>query len=63
VYVQFSLPGAVRRRLDEHLRRSGTTLGREFSTTLRRCLEDVGIDAERALTRPPQEDDPEHSGH
>jgi enoyl-CoA hydratase/carnithine racemase len=63
VYVQFNLPGAVRRRLDEHLRRSGTTLGREFGTTLRRCLEDVGIDADRALTRPPQEDGPEHSGH
>jgi enoyl-CoA hydratase/carnithine racemase len=57
VYVQFSLPGAVRRRVDERLRSEGTTLGREFGKTLRTWLAEVGVDPERALTRPASESD------
>jgi enoyl-CoA hydratase/carnithine racemase len=52
VYVQFSLPGAVRRRVDDRLRGEGTTLGREFGKTLRLWLAEVGVDPERALERP-----------
>lgn len=62
VYVQFSLPGAVRRRLDDHLRATGTTLGREFGKTLRACLEEIGVDPDRALARPARDDD-DHHGH
>jgi enoyl-CoA hydratase/carnithine racemase len=52
VYVQFSLPGAVRRRIDERLRGEGTTLGKEFGKTLRLWLAEIGVDPERALSRP-----------
>jgi hypothetical protein len=63
VYVQFSLPRTVRNRLDDHLRRTGTTLGREFGKVLRACLEEIGVDPDRALTRPAPDEDGDDGHH